>query len=157
MDTSLVTTNTWRNFILEDPEAIEANRNPNLFLEGTKASSSNDARLRELGQNPRTPIIAIAPVTGKMKLYFGFSNLGGTRTRQQNKMVAFEGIGPSATSLLFPEEGLTNLCNVRSPRVASLTAATDAETFRNLTPENGNRRLTLKQTGYIILPLSWQK
>ena len=136
-------TNTWRGFILEDPEASQANARSNIFLVGTDQATTNEKKIEELCQNPRTPIIALAPIAGKIKLYYAFKNLGGTRTRQQNKIVALEGVGPSATPLLFPENGLTKLCNVRIPLIANLKAAQDAESFREISPETGARRANL--------------
>ena len=147
-----VAANTWKNFILDEPEADQVNSNPNLFLVGTKASTPANKRIEELCQNPRTPILAIAPITGKIKIYYGFKNLGGTRTRSQNKIVALEGVGPSATPLAFPEDGILNLCNVRTPLPSELAESTDPEAFRDTSPATGTRRITLKQSGYIILP-----
>ena len=139
-------------FIQSDPEALQADAHSPLFLVGTAPDTPNNIKLEELCQNKRTPIITIAPVTGKIKLYYGFTNLGGTRTRAQNKIVALEGIGASATPLFFPEDGLLNNCSVRIPLVSDLASALDSETFRQISPESGARRTTFKNSGYIMLP-----
>ena len=72
------TTNTWKQFILDDPGAHDASSSTELFLAGTRQNTPNNNKMEELRQNPRTPIMALAPVTGKIKIYYAFKNLGGT-------------------------------------------------------------------------------
>ena len=134
------------------PAVTPPSHSPTTPTPHANTHTPNNNKIEELCQNPRTPIMALAPVTGKIKIYYAFKNLGGTRVRNMNKIVALEGAGPRASPLFFPEEGILSTCNVRIPSVEDLTAARDSDTFRNLAPATGARRVNFKQSNYCILP-----
>ena len=88
----------------------------------------------QLCQYPWTPILAISPISGKVKIYHNFANLGGTRTRTDSKIVVLEGLGPNATPLFFPAEGLSDMSDYKYPSSTSLMDITSADDFSALPP-----------------------
>ena len=75
----LATANTWKQALLSNRFAGAGNKNLQSFATATLETTQDDVRLRALTEDHMTPMMAVAPVTGQMKFYFGLSNLGGTR------------------------------------------------------------------------------
>ena len=71
--------NTWKKVLFTNPFFDAGNENLMSFASETLTATSEEDHLRALTEDHNTMMLAIAPVTNRIKLYFGLSNLGGTR------------------------------------------------------------------------------
>ena len=95
-------------------------------------------------------MLAVAPVTGLLKLYFGMTNLGGTRTDTVNKVVGPDGLDAVATPVVFSMTDIESLIRVQHPTIDTLVAAKTKEDLENapLVP----RRNFLSNSPFVLLP-----
>jgi len=125
-----ITSNTWKSYFQNLATNGDANKNVEAFGKcTTKIDNNTDFEktlLSSLSEDPNTVIMAVAPVTGKMKLYHSITNLGGTRCRTENVFVGLEGFGPSATPIKFDMAKLKTVVHMQVPSPTDLLACTDA-------------------------------
>ena len=77
--------NTWKAILISDPDMAMGNRNIASFISATETSATPGTMACERCQHKCTPLLAVAYVTKKMKIYFHISNLGVTRTLPSDK------------------------------------------------------------------------
>ena len=136
--------------LLADPAIDEGNRTLATFDLASQASSNKAVRIHALCQHKWAPMLAVAPVTLKMKVYFNISNLGGSKICPDNVIVGLEGLAPNANPIVFPTEGLLKQLDFKFPQESDFTTTVDCHTFEALTP-HGNTKV--KDAPYILLPL----
>ena len=112
---------------------------------------SNADLLQALGEDVCTPILAVTLVTDNLKLYFGFTKLGGSRTHPDNKIVSLEVLSGSVTPLLFPISGITKETNYGIPDIKTLLESTTATEFKAYQLQVG-RSNKLKGPPFVLLP-----
>ena len=85
-----VYTNTWKMLFMGLESNVEIDKNLNVLATATMIddSSIEAEMLRTLTEDPESILMTVAPVTGKMKFIYNTANLGGTRIRPKNKLVA---------------------------------------------------------------------
>ena len=146
---SLPTVNTWKQAILANRFSDAGNKNLQSFMAATADSTTSDDRLRALTEDPLTTMLAVAPVTSKIKLYFGLSNLGGTRYVKDDKIVGFEGLSSSANPLVFSKTDVEALVTVTGPTKTDLKTV---KTEKNLEDVPVGQRVNLKNSRFVLLP-----
>ena len=139
---------------------LEANRN----LEGyskslafKSVSTDNEKErfkkeaLNQLTEDEDTIFLGMSPVTRKIKLFHSVTNLGGTGVRKDNKIVALEGFGPTATPVLLNEAGILAPLEVKVPTYSQLKAISRPEQVPGCSP-TASGWTYLKNAQLIILP-----
>ena len=108
---------------------MEANRNLEGYAKSLAFESVSTDRekerfkkvaLTQLTEDEDAIILGISPVTKNIKLFHSLTNLGGTRVRKDNKIVALEGFGPTATSILLNEDEILSPLEVKVPTYSQL-------------------------------------
>ena len=122
--------NTWKQVLLANPFTEAGNTNLESFSKATLASTSKEARLRVLIEDPFTPMLAVAPVTELIKINFGVSNMGGTRYVTEDKVVGLEELSAVVTPVVFSLEDIESTVNVPIPTKTTLN---NAKTVEDLT------------------------
>ena len=143
--------NTWKAYFNAMPTNAEANKNLSSFAKATKPSSATTFKseiIQNLVEDTDAMILAIAPVTKKLKLYHSFTNLGGTRVKPDDKIIGLEGFGPTATPLLFKLDCLTNLLSIQTPTFTTLKSITDTKDVATAAVSSQ----AFKNATFIILP-----
>ena len=141
--------NTWKAFLLSAPEVFKGNINIYYFISAKEAPTLLGTMAGEMFQHKWTPLLAVAPVTKKMKIYLHISSLGVTCTRPSDKVVRLEGLGPVESPVPFPIGGFTLMVDFKFPTAADIAGATNAANFTAL-PSSGNSKW--KEAPYILLP-----
>ena len=142
--------NSWLRFLRDQPSHDKENKNFEAFASANRNLFPKPEALQSLVKEFSPPIIAVSPITKKIKLYFGLSNLGGTRIRPATKIVGLEGLNASASAVCFELEAIEKRTNFSIPEISMLTAATLAQEFQAITPPTS----APKQKGalYAIIP-----
>ena len=94
-------------------------------------------------------IVTASPVPKKVKIFHSFKNLGGTRIKPTNKIVALDGLGCSATPTLFITDSLKKEIKFKTPLYTTLKAITESDSVKASAPLNGNK---FNHASFIILP-----
>ena len=149
MNMSSHSANTWKQVLLTNPFFEAGNKNLQSFASATLATTPEAARLRALTEDHDTRMLAVALVTKMMKLYFGLSNLGGTRYVLEDKIVGLDGLNSLAIPLVFDMEDIKMTVSVGYPTKVSLKAAKELSDLASL---NVGTRSTLNNTAYVLLP-----
>ena len=147
---SLSKTNSWKKVLLDNNLADAGNKNLEAFAKATLQATSKHDRLRALTEDQDTAMLAVAPVTGLLKLCFGMTNLGGTRTDTVNKVVSLDGLDAVATPVVFSMTDIESLIQVQHLTIDTLVAAKTKEDLENapLVP----RRNFLSNSPFVLLP-----
>jgi len=126
-----VTSNSWKHHFQHLVSADDANSHLPAFKKCTNGDTTDDFSdiiFTALSEDPDAVILAIAPaVTGKLKLYHSVQNLGGTRSRPKDKIVAMDGFGPLAIPVLFDSGMIVTKLESATPSLNDLfkTSSTD--------------------------------
>ena len=143
--------NTWKAYFNAITTNAEANKHLSSFASATQPSSSSAFEsevIRNLVEDKDAMILAVAPVTKKLKVYHSFENLGGIRVKPEDKIVGLEGFGPSATPLLFKTDCIKTSLSIRSPTFTSLKTISDAKDVATASVSSQE----FKNASFIILP-----
>jgi len=146
-----VNANTWKSYYQNLVTNDDANRNLGAFKTCTNHTNTDFEKnlFLALSEDPDTVIMAVAPITGKMKLYHSVSNLGGTRRRKENLLVGMEGFGPSATPIKFDMGMIKTIVDMKVPRKEDLLTSTDAAAAEQLDEDEFS---PFKHAILVILP-----
>uniref|UniRef100_A0A7S4IZS4 Uncharacterized protein n=1 Tax=Odontella aurita TaxID=265563 RepID=A0A7S4IZS4_9STRA len=143
--------NTWKQHFLDLPQNEDANRNAGAFSNATAGSASNDERLKDFLEDPDAVTMAIAPITGKVKFLHSFKNLGGTRSRPADKIIALDGRGPTAQPVLIHKDVLLKTVQIEIPPLATLKTVANTTEVMAAAPAAENPG-ELNQSIAMILP-----
>ena len=156
----MIRANTWKKHFAELISNLEANSNlegysKSLAFESVSTDNEKERfkkeALTQLTEDEDTIFLGISPVTKKIKLFHSVTNLGGTRVRKENKIVALEGFGPTATPVLLDEGGILSPLEVKVPTYSHLKAISRPEQVHGCSPTASGRTF-LKNAPLIILP-----
>ena len=130
-----------------------SNKNLNVFARATTVTDEFDQSetIRSLTEDEDVIIMTVAPVTRKIKFLHSPCNLGGTRVRPDNKIVALDGFDDKATPVLIDEACLTTPVELRTPSVANLHAIKTVENIRNSSTLTSGRK-NFHHLNFVILP-----
>ena len=141
--------NTWKQILLTNPFEEAGNKNLKRFAKATLVSTAKEDRICALVEDKDTPILAVAPVTKLIKLYFGLSNLGVTRFVTDDKIVGFDGLSSIATPVVFELGNLETTVTVPHPTNTILKAA---KTKEDLETAALGARSSFENSPYVLLP-----
>ena len=149
----MILNSTWQLYF-ENLETNEvSNSNLALFANATVVNEDfqgSDA-IRCLTEDEDVVIMTVAPVTKNIKILHSPANLGGTRVRPDNKLVAMDGFGSTSTPVLLDESGMTSFVDLRTPSINNLTNLSSEEELRNSSNPNTGRKNFHHMT-FVILP-----
>ena len=130
-----------------------SNQNLNIFTKATMITedTTDSALIRSLTEDADSVIITVAPVTGKIKFLHSPTNLGGTRIRPENKLVALDGFGDKSIPVLIDEKCMTSTVDIRTPSFNSLRTLTTTEEIKNSSIPNTGQK-NFNHASFVILP-----
>ena len=132
-----------------------SNRNLSAFLNATSTTDDNpnstDDLIRNLTEDCDAVMLAVAPVTNKIQVLHSMSNLGGTRSRPDNKLVALDGFGERSNAVLL---GITSLQREISEKTPSLTSMQNLDTREDIMSSSvpRNSSTSFKNAAFILIP-----
>ena len=85
----------------------------------------------------------------KMKLYHSFANLGGTFHNPNNKIVALDGFGATATPIIIQPNDLESNFEVVAPNFEALS---DRESWKEVETLNKEDKKIVKAPNFIFIP-----
>ena len=147
----MATANTWKGYHGDNPKNADSDKNLALFSKATLGTESEEVRFQQAFEDPDCFIMCIGQVTGEIKFLHSLTNLGGTRSRPGNILVALEGKGPSATPVFISEESLKKSFEVEVPTATSLKSLSDPAQVSTAKPADANAR-KFNNANYVILP-----
>ena len=145
--------NTW-NLYFEQLETNDvSNSSLELFATATIVHDDFQAMeaIRSLTEDDDVVIMTVAPVTKNIKFFHSPSNLGGTRVRPENKIVAMDGFGTTARPVQLDEACLTATVDLRTPSGNSLKNLKSVEDIRTSTGPTSGRK-NFQHLTFVILP-----
>ena len=145
-------TNSWKNYFQTLPQTNDLNKN---ILELSQATLLNDdctpeSMITSLTEDVDSVIMIIAPITLKVKLLHSTSNLGGTRLRPTNKIVALDGFDCSAIPVIIHTADLTQELSIQTPSYTRMKEMSTTEEVMN--PSTRNGRTNFRHSPFVILP-----
>ena len=120
--------NTWKSYF----EELESNELGNSFLDSiAKATKMDDDKsekeiISNICEDCDSIIHTASPILKKVKLYHSFANLGGTRVKPNNKIVALDGFGCQATAVRFEIDSVIKKLDFKVPSNTTLKAISDS-------------------------------
>ena len=142
-----MTSNTWSNYFKELKSQEEGDKALEAFQNATTFNSDIICAITE---DENSIILSASSIPNKIKLYHSFHNLGGTRVKPNNKIVALDGFGCLATPTLFDSDSLKKIVKFKTPSYTTLKAITETTSVSSCSaPINGNE---LEHASFIILP-----
>ena len=143
----------WKNYFEKLDTNEVSNSNLHVFAKATAVHEDfqpSDS-IKSLTEDEDIIIMTIAPVTKNVKFLHSPTNLGGTRIRPTNKLVALDGFGINATSVLIDETCATNTVDLRTPSGTNLKNMRATQDITNsVGPTGGNKNF--QHLSYLILP-----
>ena len=145
-------TNSWKNYFQSLPQTEEINKNIEALATATLLTdnSTPDATISSLTEDPDSVIMIITPITSKIKLLHSISNLGGTRLRPRDKIVALDGFDYSAVPVLLHTDDLSLELTIQTPSYNRMKEMSSEDDIMNPTTRNG--RTVFRHSSFVILP-----
>lgn len=142
--------NSWLNYFV-DLDDNEGNKNLKAFQLATDSSGDFNSKILNLmGEDVNAIILSASHSFPKVKIYHSAQNLGGTRSKPDNKMVALDGVGCNATPVVFSIDSLKTKVNFKTPSLTTLKSLTDADSVNSTSaPINGDE---FNHASFVILP-----
>ena len=145
-------TNSWKAFFDNLSSNDETDKNLNILANATLVddSTSSGEILRTLTEDNESIIMIVTPITKKIKFIHNASNLGGTRRRPNNKIVALDGFEDMAMPIIIGTDSITTTIQIRTPTFTTLSALQSTEDLIKSIPANNGR--FFKHTTFVFLP-----
>ena len=119
-------TTTWLDWFLNHPSNDGGNRNLQAFSNILSSDATHAAKLQSLIEEIDTVILA-ADGSNNIMIMHSLKNLGGTRSRPENKVVGMLGMGSQAISVLINLNSAFADCNIVVPTVQQLAECETAQ------------------------------
>ena len=137
---------TWLEYF---KKVVEENNSGNDNLE----VYSNAANPAKLNQNERIKalteeqdaIILLANAMKNITIIHSVKDLGGTRSRPENKIVALQGLSNDATAIVVDKESTTQALELKTPPAADIADCESADLIKNLRVPAATRSATDKR------------
>jgi len=104
----------------------QGNQNLNEFSGAFSSELSSEEKLRNLVEDMDSMFFA-ADGEKKVQSYHSLKNLGGTRLRKENKVIALLGVGPVAVCVELSLESALKDCNLKTPKPEDLLKCASKE------------------------------
>ena len=121
-----MTTATWLDWFINHTSNDAGNRNLQAFSDILSSESNGAEKLRSLVEEIDTVILA-ANANNNIMIMHSPKNLGGTRSRPDNKVVCMLGMGPQAVSVQVDLNSALADCNIIVPTVQELAECRTAQ------------------------------
>ena len=105
---------SWKQHFASLPENDDGDRNMMAFSVALAAGQTSSEKLKQLVDEIES-IILVANEKNEITIIHSISNLGGTRSRPENKIVGLVGTGARATCVLLAWEKAVDDCNLITP------------------------------------------
>jgi len=137
--------NTWK-LQLEDWAASEdgqaGDKALSLFVEATDPSCSIKDRIRDIWSEEEAVILGVKEVESEgfgenvfvVRIFHSPKNMGGTRCRPLDKLIALEGLGHEASPVLFDPEHALKAYKANTPKPEAMSACGSPEAITELEP-----------------------
>jgi hypothetical protein len=106
--------NSWREHYNASPSNDSGNKNIKAFTDALDCKVDDKTRLRNLTESEET-VFLVAGADKNIVLFHSPSNLGGTRYRQTNKVIASIGMGSAAFTVELNVESLLSVSKCKLP------------------------------------------
>ena len=130
-----MTTATWLDWFINHTSNDAGNRNLQAFSDILSSESNGAEKLRSLVEEIDTVILA-ANANNNIMIMHSPKNLGGTRSRPDNKVVCMLGMGPQAVSVQVDLNSALADCNIIVPTVQELAECRTAQDVADIPAPN---------------------
>ena len=126
----------WGDFFSTLATNDDANNNLVEFSLALISSESRNTRIKNITEE--NSVILTAGQNGKFQLLHSLIDLGGTRSRRENKVIALIGMGPRAAPVLLDIDSALADCNITTPTLEEIKSCNSVAEFKALeVPEQG--------------------
>ena len=133
----MVTHTTWSEWFINHPSNDAGNCNLQAFSKTLSSGKTAATKLKQVTEDINTVILG-ANGSRKIMLFHSPRNFGGTRTRQENKLVCRLGMGPQAIRVLIELNSVLANCDIIVPTVDELSGCTTAQEVEDIPAPAGN-------------------
>ena len=146
-------TTSWKEYFKTLETNDDSNKNIDIFNKATSLTddSTEDTIIKALTEDIDVTILTVAPVTGKIKVLHSPKNLGGTRIKPGNKIVALDGFVGTSTPVLLDNACVTSKVELRTPALSRMRDFDTIEDIQSSSPPTTGP-LNFKHMSFIILP-----
>ena len=113
--------NSWKQHYLSLASNKQGNQNISAFTEASLSSISKKDRLNNISEE-LDYVVLTGDGFNKVQLLHSIKNVGGTRLRPENKILALIGQGPNSVPVIVDEESLLADVDICSPKFEDLVA-----------------------------------
>ena len=143
---------SFKAFFNHNPEDDDGNKNTKAF---TDALDDIDEKKRiKAFTEDRNAVFLAADNDGKVQVFHHPVDLGGTRTRPKNKVVAMAGLGSHGTAVQLDTRQAVNILQLRCPDLNLIDAENTATGIKTIAAPPDNAVVTCDATN-IFLPAPW--
>ena len=149
----MILSQSWRHYF----DSLESNEMTNRHISRlTSATTITDDTtdtlvIRTLTEDRDAVLMVVAPVTKEIKVLHSCENLGGKRTRPDNKIVALDGFDDKATPVVLSVDSTVTRNEFRTPSNSTFRTFDTIEAVKNsTTPTSGS--INFKHCSLIFLP-----
>ena len=113
---------TWSHYFKNLESLEETNKRMSVLSSASLYSEETDKieAIRAFTEDEDLMIMVIAQVTNKVKILHSLKNLGGTRRKPTNKIVALDGFAEQAIPIMLSDESIAKKLTVRTPSLTRL-------------------------------------
>ena len=133
-----MTSRSWKNYLTELPSNDDGNKNIISFSEAMSKDLSSEEKVKNLTED-KDKIVACVDGEGKIQLVHSISNLGGTRSRTNNKIVGIMGIEHQGICVELIETSMISDCTFDAPSLEAYKNCKTSEELGALKPDGGGR------------------
>ena len=144
---------SWKQYFSNLDTNESSNKNLDIFTKATSVTDdfTDEVLIDVMTEDSDIVVLTVAPVTGKMKILHSPTNLGGTRVRPENKIVALDGLDSTAIPVLLDTTCISSTVEIRTPSFTRLrTWTTVDEVKASNTPTTGQKNF--RHASFLILP-----
>ena len=128
---------TWLDWFLNHISNDAGNRNLQAFSDILSSGATNTEKLQSLVEETDTVILA-ANASNNIMIMHSPRNIGGTRSRPDDKVICMLGMGSQAISVLIDLNSAFADCNIVVPTVQQLAECETAQDVANIPTPNAN-------------------
>ena len=142
--------NSWKQYYLSLASNEQGNQKINAFTEASLLQNSKKNRLSNITEE-LDYVVLTGDGFNKVQILHSIKNVGGTRLRPANKILALIGQGPNSVPVIVDEESLLADVDICSPKFEDLVACKLVEAIRALTTPGNRAAVRLHGSGFFLL------
>ena len=144
---------SWKNYFSSLDTNDTSNQNLDIFNRATSTTddTTNQTMITSLTEDIDVTILTVAPVTRKIKVLHSPTNLGGTRIKPEDKIVALDGFETNSTPVILDNDCVTSKVELRTPAYSKMVNWDSIDDIKSsLSPTSG--QINFKHMSFVILP-----